>query len=638
VTASLKLRGYHLALGAPLALYAFLACSGQAQLDSPNGSGGTLGSVGGSGGTGATGSGGMPGGAGGAFSAAGTFSIAGAPIVDPTTPPKVCDPVTCTGLGYACGYILDPCDNKTVNCADEGLTCGPLEACTGGLDGPTVCASSLGEGCTLCGDVPDCTAAPQPTRITGRVITPGRDDANVGNQVGVPNAFVYILRSADETQLPPLTTGIPEGGMACDRCGEQDLGQVLVGGLTDAKGNFTLEGNVPVGAEFLLVVKAGKFRRAVKMTLPADAACKDNALPTTLPANPARLPRTMTDGLAVNLPHIAVQTGSVDAIECVLAKMGISEALEFGNGSDVTTSPRVHLYRGGRTAPGLGASLDAMTPHDADLYGSLARMQTYDIVISDCEGGQGWDQNRAQRDATGASLRQYLNRGGRVFMSHLGFTFLEDNGDLPFDPADPVATGLAAAATWDTMTDGTSDMGPGVISMARPQTSTRIQTFADWMANEMVVVPPATTFPILQPRSQSIDIGMFAEEFVYREDGNMRTQQFSFNTPYGAPAEAICGRLAYSGFHVNVAGEDAEGNPLDNDAKIFPEHCAGDLSPQEKVLLYMLFDLAACVGEVPPPPDCTPNTCEGLGAECGFTGDGCGGVLDCGPCPIPPPK
>jgi hypothetical protein len=518
-----------------------------------------------------------------------------------------------------------------VNCADEGLTCGPLEACTGGLDGPTVCASSLGEGCTLCGDVPDCSAATQPTRLTGRVVTPGRDDTNVGNHVGVPNAFVYIIRSADETQLPAIGTGLPEGGMACDRCGEQDLGPVLVGGLTDAKGNFVLEGNVPVGAEFLLVVKAGKFRRATKLTLPADAACKDNALPTTLPENPVRLPRTTTDGIAVNMPHIAVGTGRVDAMECVLEKMGIAHT-EFGNGTaDSAATPRVHLYRGGPntgTPPGVGARIDDLTPHDTALFGDLARMQTYDMIIADCESTT-YDANGSQRVANGATLRQYLNRGGRLFMSHLSYTWLDGNGDLPYDPADPVATGLGPAATWDTTTDGMSDTAPGVISAGRPNTSPRIQTFSDWMTNEMVIVPPATTFPIIEPRSQNLTIGMYAEEFVYREDGNMRTQQFSINTPYGAPADAICGRVAYSGFHVSVG---------DTDEVLFPSHCTGDLTAQEKVLLYMLFDLAACVGEVPPPPNCTPNTCVGLGAECGFTGDGCGGVLDCGPCPIPPPK
>lgn len=631
-------RAKYFVASAPLAVLGAVACSGQPRVgstDLPNGTGGSVGATGGTGSAAMAGMAGFAAGAGGAMAGTGgVLGNGGRAIVDPNNQPmEECEPVTCTELGYACGYIVDACGNM-VDCAAEGLKCGPLEACTGGLDGPTVCASSLGEECTLCGDVPDCSTATQPTRLIGRVITPGRDDANVANQVGVPNAFVYILRSADETQLPPISTGLPPGGMSCDRCDQQDLGPVLVGALTDAKGNFTLEGNVPVGAEFLLVVKAGKFRRATKLTLPATGACTDNMLPTTLPENPARLPRSMTDGLAVNLPHIAVSTGEIDAMECVLVKMGISEMTEFGNGSAPTSgSPRVHLYRGGtntRNTPiGTGAYIDEMTPNESALYSDLTRLETYDMVIADCEGGGGWDGDFEQRDADGATLRQYLNRGGRIFMSHLGFTWLHENGDLPYDPADPASTGLAAAATWDTQADSMSDLAPGVIAVGRPQASPRIQNFADWMANEMVIVPPATTFQITEPRSQNLTIGMYAEEFVYREDGNMRTQQFSINTPYGAPAEAICGRVAYSGFHVAIgATQDA----------IFPSHCTGDLTAQEKVLLYMLFDLAACVGEVPPPPDCTPNTCMGLGAECGFTGDGCGGVLDCGPCPIPPPK
>jgi hypothetical protein len=76
----------------------------------------------------------------------------------------------------------------------------------------------------------------------------------------------------------------------------------------------------------------------------------------------------------------------------------------------------------------------------------------------------------------------------------------------------------------------------------------------------------------------------------------------------------------------------------------------------------MLFDLGACVGEIPPPtctpdmacpagacglrpdgcggtidcgsciPTCEPLSCEDVGAECGAIGDGCGGVVECGPC------
>src|SRR5262245_2906235 len=100
-----RLRARYLLLATPVVLAAFAACSGRATLetgDQPGSVGGSLGNVGGTGGSVAAGAGGMPGGAGGAFSSAGTFSIAGAPIVDPNNQPKEeCEPVTCTGLGYA---------------------------------------------------------------------------------------------------------------------------------------------------------------------------------------------------------------------------------------------------------------------------------------------------------------------------------------------------------------------------------------------------------------------------------------------------------------------------------------------------------------------------------------------------------
>jgi hypothetical protein len=559
----------------------------------------------------------------------------------------VCPTTTCAALGWACGYTVDACGN-VVDCAAEGLACGPNQVCVGGIDGPTVCSAGADPTCQLCGAVPDCGAGAEPTRLSGRVITPGRDDANTQNQVGVPNAIVYILRTDQIADLPAIPTGIPTDGTSCDRCEDQDLGPVLAGAITDASGNFVIEGNVPVGVEFLLVVKAGKFRRAVKHTLPAEAACTTTALPTTLPeGNPTRLARDVSDGEAVNIPKIAITTGRIDAMECVFEKMGIAET-EFGNFGSAAS---VHLYRGkGPTDTPEGASIGGSTPNDVDLYGSLPRLQSYDMVVSDCEGG-GWDGRDTtnpfpERIANGDKVREYVNRGGRLFASHLSMSWLHENGTAAYSDTAPIATGLAAASTWDILylTDGANGnlntSGTGVVSLVgtRPRVSPRIDGFASWLVNEGVTTAPDYQFTITDPRSLAVELGPESEEFLYRTDGNQRVQQFSFDTPYAAPDAAACGRVAYSGFH--VAGTGAGSAPFASAA--FPTHCRdalanqGNLTNQEKVLLYMLFDLGACVGDEPLPPPCVPITCNGAsGRRCGFTPDGCGQVLDCGPCRPP---
>jgi hypothetical protein len=542
----------------------------------------------------------------------------------PKQPP--CRPVgdSCASLGWQCGLAINNC-GQVFDCALEGRSCSALETCSGGIDGPTECIES-GRDCPLCGAVPSCGAG-SPTRLTGRVLTPGRTDADSANQVGVPNALVYILESPRVTDLPAIDTGIPTGGASCDRCDEQDLGAVLASAVTDSSGNYTLEGNIPVGQNFLLVTRVGKFRRAVTQQLSPNAACTTTALATILPGNPTRLPRSTTDGLAVNLPRVAVSTGRIDAMECVFEKMGVARS-EFGN---FGSAARVHLYRGGASAAtAAGARVDPSTPFDATLYGSLPRLSSYDMVVADCEGTD-WDGENAfsQRVASGNNVREYVNRGGRLFASHLSFSWLHQNGAATFSSAAPIATGLANAGAWDENYLAAANLntsGTGVISLGRPAASPRIQSFAAWMTNEGVVGDDGE-FTITDPRSLVTSLGSASEEFVYRRGGNGRVQQFSFDTPYAAPAAESCGRVAYSGFHVAATG--GGDSPFAN--ATFPAHCAGSLTDQEKVLLYMLFDLGACVGDNPPGPACTPRSCPSDGS-CGVVPDGCGGQLDCG-CP-----
>lgn len=585
----------------------------------------------------------------------------------PSAGPCVPDATTCAQLGWACGTAIDSCGGVH-DCAAEGRTCGSAETCVGGIRGPTQCVRDIPDAalCPLCASVADCAGQSQLTRLTGRVITPGRNDGNIQNQVGVPNVLVYIPESADSSLLPGISSGFPSGGTSCDRCLDEDLGPVMARAVTNANGDFVLEGNVPVGSQFLLVVKAGKFRRATPLTVPESAACQTTALPVVMPDSPTRLPRTMSDGLAVNIPRMAISTGAVDAMECVLDKMGVAstELTRPGLGG------RISLYRangawpdqqshdcnacsgGGPSAATCRTSYCGGSTYtdqqnfvaalsDATLFASVGSLSAHDVVVFDCEG-IGWDDTFAQRDAYGSNVREFVNRGGRMFASHFGFTWLHGNGSQAYSALDPIGTGLSGAAVWDTNTY-TDMTGTGIVSLvgSRPLASPRIQLFADWLVHHGVTTAPDYTFALTEPRSLASSLGSSTEELVYRlpdsppqpdpPGHDRRVQQFAFNTPYSAASEASCGRVSYSGFHVaSTSGLTAPFQDV-----VFPAHCRdsmandGNLTGQEKALLFMLFDLGSCLGSQPPAPVCTPRVCPG-GDSCGAVADGCGGVLDCG--------
>ncbi len=421
-----------------------------------------------------------------------------------------------------------------------------------------------------------------PTTVTGTVFAPNGTLPLFGVNVYVP-----------ASEPGPLAPGVQ-----CDRCGTLPGGSI-VATVTDEAGNFRLE-NVPATSEVPIVIQSGKWRRQFKIS--TVAACQDNAVAkadTTLPKN-------RTEG---DIPKIAITTGGADALECLIRKMGIEDT-EFGTGGEDTA---VHLYQGNGT-PGFAATHPGGARPFAPakpFWDARASLDTYDIVLLSCEGDQliaGTPAGVNDKPQTSLqALHDYAGVGGRVFMSHWHNVWISGDKGNPTDPnygmADwkSVINWSFGAAQTDTVTQVTtvdeSTLPPpaGVGGLPNPKGT----SFATWLMN----VGGSTTrnqVPVNSPRytASSITDPPQAERWVYVPPGSAvvggaavsSVQDALFTTPLDVPPDQRCGKVVFSDMHV-ASGSSSPANGT------FPTQCsAADLTPQEKALAFIFFDISSCVG------------------------------------------
>jgi hypothetical protein len=410
------------------------------------------------------------------------------------------------------------------------------------------------------------------TTVSGRVYDPA-------GKVPLYNVVLYVPNAP----LDPIATG-----PSCDRCESAVSGKPIASALTDTKGDFVLD-NVPVGTGVPLVIQIGKWRRQI--TLPAVKACGDTHVDDR---NLLRLPRTQKEG---NIPRIALTTGGSDRLECLVRKIGIDDS-EF---TPATGPGRVNLYggRGGDTGPTVayaptlngGATFDTAT----NFWGDAANLKKYDIVVLSCEGN--WypdDKTPAARQG----LVDFANAGGRIFASHWHGVWIQFgpppwNTVANFVPANP---------------DGSMNQ----LSDLPDQFVTDIDTsfpkgaaLADWLFNvqasmtrgQLELTAGKHSVLSVDPRLAQSWIQSSAIPLDFNNMETKGVQYFTFNAPVGTAATNQCGRTVLTDIHVSA--QDMEGPP-------FPMGCVTtELSPQEKALEFMLFDLSSCLQpdrDVPMPP------------------------------------
>ena len=417
------------------------------------------------------------------------------------------------------------------------------------------------------------------TNLTGQVFDPS-------GQVPLYNAVVYVPNG----QVQPLPTG-----MTCDRCGSPTSGDPLVSGLTDATGTFTLR-NVPAGTSFPLVMQIGKWRRVV--TIPAVTACTTTTLTDV---NQQRLPRNRNEG---NIPQLAIATGSADAFECLLLKMGIDLA-EFTRPEN---GGRVHMYT---TPNGNPLQLAGGNPPQTNLWLDAGTLAQYDVVLLPCEGGE-----YRKPDAGIQNLVDYTSAGGRLFVTHYSYVWTAFN-----PPFNQVANWVPDKGQCCNPTSADNIPFMATIDTSFPKGV----AFQDWLSN--VLALDNGKLPVLESRDDVGAVNLDAgTRWVYGDNPRnpttpVATEHLTWNTPVFPPpqpdgdAGVQCGRVVFSDFHVTAAGRSS--------SNVFPDSCRpGAMTGQEKALVFMLFDVSSCVQDDRLPP----TVCPSLNQSCSTTQACCSGL------------
>jgi hypothetical protein len=393
--------------------------------------------------------------------------------------------------------------------------------------------------------------------------------------------------------LASLPKGVPTGADACN-CRSLYKSGAIVSTASAVDGTFRLD-NVPLsasGGAIPLVLQIGKWRKVYHVT---PAQCADAPQPDKSLA----LPSTLVGGDPNDsMPDIAVSTGAADTLECLLTRVGLP-ASEYVAGTG--TSGHVHIFAGGTTGAGTSGGvgqpekpgMPGAPPSPTSLWASQADLMPYDLLLLSCEGGETYDANPP-------ALEAYLNAGGRVFASHYHYAWFAgplSGGGTYAAPSDWGAN----LATWSPGSTGPTQVN-GQIVQTLNGTSTPFpegQKLFQWLSlNGALGVSsaPPQELPIVQPRYNAV-VGAAnkASQSWINDDSSPSTMYFSFDTPLGAAAGAYCGRAVFSDLHVAGATPDSQ-NP--------PTGCGTeDLSPQEKALEFMLFNLSDCIlgtGELPP--------------------------------------
>jgi hypothetical protein len=400
----------------------------------------------------------------------------------------------------------------------------------------------------------------------------GKPPTTISGTVYAPNGTLPIY--GVNVYVPASDPGALAAGLQCSKCVDELPGGALASATSGTFGEFELKG-VPTGANIPLVIQVGRWRRQI--VVPEVHECEANFVPAELTS----LPKTKAEG---DMPSIAIVTGQFDSLECLIRKLGVADeefTTDAGGG-------KVHLYASNGTDQFVDGTMFAAAH---TLWGDADKLKSYDVALFSCEGNVDPSLVTSKTQAEMANVQSFADSGGRLFLSHYHQIWVDGRiGGGFFVPA-PSQEWQSILSCSDAHPLSQDTIQAGIDQASNPKGP----SFAQWLMN----VGASSVLGQVQATEarQTCDFvdKTKAEQWVFTP-GTLRPQVSQFTTPQTSAAQDRCGKVVFSEMHVS-SGSFSKPGPSASSGTPFPTGCSTTpLSPQERALAFMFFDIAACVG------------------------------------------
>jgi hypothetical protein len=391
------------------------------------------------------------------------------------------------------------------------------------------------------------------TTITGAVMAPNGIDP-------IPNAFAYV----------PLSTGQFTPGVGCDLCGS-NIDGVAAQAITTPDGHFSIDISMLAPATTLpFTVAMGRFRRQTTISI---TACQEN---------PIGAPHTVLPGKTApgdDIPKIAVTTGVKDALDMVLGAMGLDQNVGF-DCFENRTNPTSMVSTCEKRLGAMGASAPQLT----DLLKNPTMLDQYNILFISCALGKYASLPAADQATIATNLQTWVGKGGRLFATDRAYDYVAQafpsyitfvNGNTTVDAANVGVGSVSNPATYTgRVNDPTLAAWLTAISALAGGSTTLSLTgyLTQWSAVQSV---PMSSVDVVDATNAQISVGGTNMTGTYPQ-----TVTFDVTPPGGMQA---CGRAAFSSYHTLGAQMMVD---------------ATNLTAQERILEYLMFQAGACVGTI----------------------------------------